>query len=170
MYFFTMVLGTRRRATALTALLFFTGISVSSNYENCGVRHFLRTDTTFDIVQHTYIHGGLSLNREGTSVAPPTRRTVQRTHTNAGPARPSRRAHSGAPLIVRRRHARLERERVEDILARPAAARRSARRPRSRRSSRRSPCPRGKARHEPSVHAARWGIPGERCGGERQRT
>ena len=37
--------------TALQALLFSSGISISSTYENCGVRHFLRTDTTFDNVQ-----------------------------------------------------------------------------------------------------------------------
>jgi hypothetical protein len=33
------------QCTALHRLLFFTGISGSSTYENCGVRHFLRTDT-----------------------------------------------------------------------------------------------------------------------------
>ena len=54
---------------------------------------------------HAHIQGNISL-------APPTRRLVQRTHTNAGPPRASRCADSGAPLVAHRRHARLELEQI----------------------------------------------------------
>ena len=51
----------------MTPLLFSTGISVSSTYDLCTRLHNIRSDITFDIVQHSYIHGGLSLIHAGTA-------------------------------------------------------------------------------------------------------
>ena len=134
--------------TALTALLFLSGISVSFTYENCGVRHFLRTDTTFDIVQCTYIHGGLSLEHAGTCVAPRSRRTVHRTHMHAHPSHASRHAEHASLFFVHEVHRGPEREGLADLLARPAGARHSARRLSIGRSTRKSLCARRKARDE----------------------
>ena len=53
--------------TALHSLLFSGGISVSFTYKLWSNHENVRADTTFDIVHYTYIHGGLSLNREGTA-------------------------------------------------------------------------------------------------------
>ena len=85
-----------------------------------GVRHFLRMDTIFDIVQHTYIHGGSSLKREGTSVAPPTRRTAHRTRTHAGPSHAPRHAEHAALLFCAGVLVELEREPDEGFPASPA--------------------------------------------------
>ena len=76
----------RLRRTALHSLLFSGGISVSFTYKLYDNHENVRSDTTFDIVHHTYIHGGLSLIHEGSSVAPRTGRTVHdivRTCTQA---------------------------------------------------------------------------------------
>ena len=68
----------------------------------------VRSDGTFDIVHYTYIHGGLSLIREGSSVAPRTGRTVHRTHMHAGPTHAPRRAEHGVFFRVRIARAQLE--------------------------------------------------------------
>ena len=43
--------------TALNSLLFFSGISVSFTYKNCGVRENTRSAICFTYVDRVYIHG-----------------------------------------------------------------------------------------------------------------
>ena len=106
--------------TALTPLLFSTGISVSSTYEKVTRLHNIRSDITFDTVQHSYIHGGPISKSCGDSVAPRTRRTEHRTLTHAGSSHASRRAEHGAFFPCAAVLVELEREPVEGFLPRPA--------------------------------------------------
>ena len=100
-----------------------------------------------------YIHGGLSLYREGTSVAPPTRRTVHRTRTHAGPSHARRHAEHGALFFCAAVLVEVEREPVEVFRPRQPGARRLARRPRARGSSGRSPSPQREAKAKWSARA-----------------
>ena len=83
--------------------------------------HNIRSDITFDIVQHTYIHGGLSLNREGTAslLARDARNIAHFTH--AGSSHASRgRAEHGAFFPCAAVLVELEREPDEGFRASPA--------------------------------------------------
>ena len=107
----------------------------------------------------------VTLTCEGRSLAPPTRRTLHRTHVHTHQSHARRRADSDALSRVRLACVEMQRERVRVSTARQARARRLARRPRRRRSTRIRPCPQGRARHERSVNAPRWGIRGKGCVG-----
>ena len=104
----------------MTPLLFSTGISVSSTYEKVTRLHNIRSDITFDTVQHSYIHGGPISKSCGDSVAPRTRRTEHRTLTHAGSSHASRRAEHGAFFSCAAVLVELEREPDEGFRASPA--------------------------------------------------
>ena len=66
-----------------------------------------------------YIHGGLSLQHAGTSVAPRTRRTAHRTRTHAGPSHARRCADDDDVFFCAAVLVELEREPVEGSPASP---------------------------------------------------